>query len=105
MNREVLLGEWHGKNVALKTLTSESENLNLFVEEVSFARKLNSPRFLFIYAFIYLCVYLFPSVVRVFGVCLVENSIFAVLEHCENGSLLDYLHANKGKEKKQNNKP
>jgi len=37
------------------------------------------------------------SVIRVFGVCLLEGSIFAVLEYCENGSLIDYLHENKSK--------
>jgi len=52
------LGEWLGKFVAMKTLNKDKENLNSFVEEVSLARKLNSPRYYFklIFIFMYLFV-------------------------------------------------
>jgi serine/threonine protein kinase len=66
--------------VAIKTLHDDRSNYRPFLEEIQISQKLRS-----------------PSVVSTFGVTVIDDRIFVVMELCEKGSMLAYLREDKSK--------
>jgi serine/threonine protein kinase len=69
----VYLGEWNLAEIALKKLRND-EDVKAFIHEVKIARKL-------------IC----PNVVTVYGVSLLDDDIYVLMQYCSNSDLKSYL--------------
>jgi hypothetical protein len=78
------LGEWNINKIALKKLRNDDDVTGL-VAEVRIARKLQS-----------------PNVACVYGVALLKEEVYVMIQCCENGDLRSYLKVNL---EQQTNKP
>eukprot|EP01119_Soliformovum_irregulare_P021925 TRINITY_DN7386_c0_g2_i5.p1 TRINITY_DN7386_c0_g2~~TRINITY_DN7386_c0_g2_i5.p1 ORF type:complete len:627 (+),score=122.36 TRINITY_DN7386_c0_g2_i5:30-1910(+) len=74
---QVFKGDWLSTPVALKTL--KSQQFNELLSEAMLLRSLNH-----------------PSLLRMYGMCVIHASHYLVTEFCANGSLVDYLRGNYG---------
>eukprot|EP01117_Protostelium_nocturnum_P011236 TRINITY_DN407_c1_g1_i1.p1 TRINITY_DN407_c1_g1~~TRINITY_DN407_c1_g1_i1.p1 ORF type:complete len:1519 (+),score=354.97 TRINITY_DN407_c1_g1_i1:113-4669(+) len=84
----VYSGVWNGLSVAIKTLVEDEdeESSKKWKEEIKLLRKLNH-----------------PNIVRLFGLCHVENKLSMVLEYAENGSVDTYLRRAENADSLSNN--
>jgi serine/threonine protein kinase len=75
----VYAGEWATQKVALKTLHDDRGDWRVFLEEIKISQRLRS-----------------PAIVSTFGVTVIDERVYVVMELCERGSLLNWLRSDTG---------